>query len=80
MLMFRLQERSDLAVAGRFKEVAELIRRLEQRIETERETLTETRLRMVVKEDLKDQTANILREIDRRVAWTKTPGRHPLND
>lgn len=77
-VMYRLQEKSDVASAVRFKEFSELIERLSVRVEKERDLLTDARLKMATKEDLLSQTTVILREIDRRVAWTKEPGRGQL--
>lgn len=79
-VMYRLQEKSDVASAVRFKEFSELIERLTQRVEKERDLLTDARLKMATKDDLQSQTTVILREIDRRVAWTKAPGRAQLHE
>lgn len=84
VLMFRMQEKSDQATAIRFKEVTELIQKIEGRMSTHHDVMTEARIQMVTKADLRnqiqDQTAQLLREIDRRVSWTKSPGRGQLNN
>lgn len=80
VLMFRLQEKSDQATASRFKEVAELIQRMAERIDKERDALAETRMNMATKNDLREQTRDIMAQIDRRVAWTKAPGHAQLNE
>lgn len=83
VLMFRMQERADVATASRFKEVTDLVLKLETRLNTNYDVITEARIQMVTKADLRDQirdqTAQILREIDRRVEWTKVPGNGKLN-
>lgn len=79
VMMFKMHEKSELAAAVKFREVAELVQRLATAVEKDRDIVTDARMKMVTRQDLRDQTDQLLHEIDRRVAWTKDPRHRPLN-
>lgn len=90
-LMYRLQEKAEVATSIRLAELRDLMERLTSKMETDRTALSDVRTKvavametMVTRKDIDEhlgrQTKQLLDEIDRRVAWTKAPGRGKLLD
>jgi hypothetical protein len=90
-LMYRLQEKAEAATSIRLREIHDLVERLTTRMDGDRNTLSDLRTKvaiqtetMVTRKDIDEyltrQTKQLLDEIDRRVAWTKAPGRGKMLD